>query len=97
MDFVWYAFEIYAKRLILYYEEIRKANPTKTVLIIEDNVPLYHKARRLIAPLLTEKNVLFLDHLPKSPDLHPIEHLYKDEKRLSIEYRLTITNTRKVT
>jgi len=44
--------------------------------------------------MLYEKNVLFLNTPANSPDLHPIEHLHKDEKRLSKEYRMAINGTR---
>ena len=37
----------------------------------------------MLAPVIKELDIKFLDHLANLPDLHPIEHLYKDEKRLS--------------
>jgi len=63
------------------------------VFITEDNVTLYYKARRLLTPIIYELDIRFLSYLPKSPDLHPIEHLYKDEKMLSKDYRLSISSS----
>ena len=44
LDFAWYAFEVYVKRLFPYYKELQALNPKRTVYITEDNVPLHHKA-----------------------------------------------------
>ena len=45
LDFAWYAFEVYVKRLFPYYRELRALNPKRTIYITEDNVPLHYKAR----------------------------------------------------
>ena len=45
IDFAWYAFEIYIKRLFPYYKELQALNPRRQVYITEDNVALHHKAR----------------------------------------------------
>jgi len=51
---MYYAFEIYDKLLFPYYRSIRQNNPNKTVYITEDNVGVYHKARRLLVPQILE-------------------------------------------
>ena len=90
MDFVWYAFEVYEKRLFPYYLEIQALNPRKTVYITEDNVGVHRRARKLLAPYIEAKGVKFLDHPKNSPDLHPIEQLHKDQKRLLADFRFKI-------
>lgn len=84
---MFYAFEVYKKRLFPYYETIRRLNPSKTVYVTEDNVGLHHKARRLMDPLIRRLQIMFLDMPANSPDLHPIEHLHKDEKQELEDYR----------
>ena len=95
IDFAWYAFEIYIKRLFPYYKAIQDRNPRKQVYITEDNVALHHKARRLLAPRIKTDNIRFLDHPTNSPDLHPIEHLHKTQKRLMREFRLKLRGSSK--
>ena len=84
---MFYTFKIYKKRLFPYYKAIRGLNPSKKVYITKDNVSIYYKARSLLAPLIAEKNIMFLDTPTNSPDLHPIEHLYKDQKNILEDYR----------
>jgi transposase len=95
LDAIFYAFEIYQKLLFPYYLEVQALNPTKKVYIIEDNVGVHHKARRILRPYINEHNIEFLDTPANSPDLNPIEHLHKDQKRLLSEYRLSITSAAK--
>jgi transposase len=90
IDFVWYAFVAYTKYLFPYYEEIRALNPGKRVMIMEDNVGVHRKARVLLAPLIEEKNIEFIETPVWSPDLNTIEHLHKDQKRLSEDFRFSI-------
>ncbi|KAF2808966.1 uncharacterized protein BDZ99DRAFT_533224 [Mytilinidion resinicola] len=49
LDFVWYAFKVYELTLFPYYLELRRINPGKEIYIVEDNVGVHHKARRLLA------------------------------------------------
>ena len=86
LDFAWYAFEIYMKLLFPYYKQIQALNPRKRVFITEDNVPLHHKARRLLASRIKADNIRFLAHPANSPDLHPIEHLHRTQKRLMADF-----------
>ena len=95
LDFAWYAFEIYVKLLFPYYKELQALNPRRTLYITEDNVPLHHKARRLLAPRIKADNIRFLIHPANSPDLHPIEHLHKTQKRLMRDFRTRISGSSK--
>ena len=95
IDFAWYAFEVYEKRLFPYYKEIQALNPHKQVYITEDNVALHHKARRLLASRIKADNIKFLDHPANSPDLHPIEHLHKTQKRLMKDFRIKLRGASK--
>jgi transposase len=65
------------------------------VLISEDNVGLHHKARRLIAPEIKRQGIQFLDLPANSSDLHPIEQLHKDQKKLLEDYRFSIQSAAK--
>lgn len=78
MDFVYYAFKLYEKQLFPYYKDLQRLNPSKTVLITEDNVGVHHKARRLLAFAIKQRDIRFLNLLANLKDLHPIEQLYKD-------------------
>lgn len=93
LDFVWYAFVAYEKYLFPYYEEIRALNPGKRVLIMEDNVGVHGKARDLLEPYIREKGIEFIQTPVWSPDLNTIEHLHKDQKRLSEDFRYSIKST----
>lgn len=96
LDAVFYAFQVYKKELFPYYEDIRRLNPYKKVYIIEDNVGVHHKARRILAPLIAQKDILFLDTPVNSPDLNPIEHLHKDEKSILQDFRTAVTGAGRV-
>lgn len=54
---------------------------------MEDNVGSYSKARRLLQDQIDELSINFAIILIYSADLHPYEHLYKDQKRLINPYR----------
>ena len=95
LDFAWYTFNIYIKLLFPYYKRLQALNPRKQVYITEDNVGLHHKARRLLAPRIKAENIQFLDHPANSPDLHPIEHLHKTQKRLIRDFRMKISSASK--
>lgn len=92
LDFVWYAFSAYQDASFPYYRQIRGLNPSKTVLICEDNVGVHHKARRLMADLIHEFDIKFIDTPANSPDLQPIEHLHKDQKDLLFDFRRHVTS-----
>jgi hypothetical protein len=72
IDFVFYAFECYRKRLFPYVQKLRELHPRKRVVITEDNAPCHLKTRRLLAPEIKELGIEFLDWPANSPDLHPI-------------------------
>jgi hypothetical protein len=95
LDYVYYGFEIYEKVLFPYYSKIKASNPSMTVLISEDNVALHHKARRLMAPLINQLAIQFIDLPARSSDLHPIEHLFKDYKKLLADYRFAVRSAAK--
>ena len=90
LDFVYYSFELYEKRLFPYYLALQRLNPSRTVLITEDNVGVHHKARKLLAPLIKQLNIQFLDLPANSSDYHPIEQLHKDQKKELEDYRFSI-------
>ncbi len=87
LDFVWYAFIAYEQELFPYYRQIRDFNPHCQVFICEDNVGVHHKARRLLADQIHEHDIKFIDTPANSPDLQPIKHLHKDQKRLISDTR----------
>lgn len=93
---MFYALRIYKTHLFPYYKRIQDLNPSKTVLIIEDNVGVHYKARRLLAPLISKLGIQFMDTSANSPDLNPIEHLYSDEKDLLEEFKLTVVGAGQV-
>ncbi|KAF2184609.1 hypothetical protein K469DRAFT_750796 [Zopfia rhizophila CBS 207.26] len=91
LDFVWYAFEVYEKLLILYYKALKHELPGKRVVITEDSAPSHIKARRL----LKAEGVEFVDWPPSSPDLHPIEDLQKHHKALLEGLRFDVNSASK--
>ena len=56
---------------------------------------LHHKARQLLAPCIKTEDIQFLDYPANSPDLHPIEHLHKTQKRLMKDFRMKISGASK--
>ena len=88
LDFIWYAFRIYQDVLFPYIQELRANNPTKQVVIIEDNSPVHLKARKLVAPLINRLAIKFASHPANSPDLNPIETLHREEDKLIYKFRL---------
>lgn len=100
IDSIFYAFEVYQKLLFPYYREVKRLNSSSQVYIVEDNVSLHHRARRLMAPEIqagTEDEIHFLETPAFSPDLAPIEQLHHDQKRLLLDYRLSITSASRAT
>ena len=95
LDFAWYAFKVYVELFFPYYKELRRLNPQKKVYITEDNVPLHHKACRLLASRIKADNIEFLTHPTNSPDLHPIEHLHRTQKRLMRDFRMKLRGASK--
>ena len=69
---------MYKKRFFLYYSKIKNLNASKKVYIIEDNVSVYYKARRLLVPLISYLNIQFLNYLVNSLDFYSIKYLYKN-------------------
>jgi transposase len=62
-----------------FLKRIRKANPNGRIILILDNFRSHH-ARTVVA--LAERLNIFLVFLPPySPDLNPIEFIWKDIKR----------------
>jgi transposase len=92
LDFVWYAFRVYESCLFLYYIELRRINQGKDVYIIEDNISVHHKARWLLADQIHELNIQFLNIPANSPDLQPIKHLHKDQKKELSSARFNTTS-----
>ena len=88
LDFVWYAFRIYQDTLFPYVQQLRDNNPGKRVVIIEDNSPVHHKARRLMAPLINHLAIEFAGHPAFSPDLNPIETLHREQDKLIFKFRI---------
>lgn len=88
LDFVWYAFRIYQDALFPYIQQLRQHNPSKRVVIIEDNSPVHLKARRLQAPLINALSIEFASHPANSPDLNPIETLHREQDKLIFKYRI---------
>lgn len=96
LDFVWYAFKIYEDKLFGFYEDIQRLNPSMIVYIVEDNIGVHHKARRLLAPQIALRGIKFLDIPTYSPDLHPIESLHKDQKKELEDFRFMTTSAAQV-
>ena len=88
LDFVWYAFRIYQDTLFPYVQQLRDNNPGKRVVIIEDNSPVHHKARRLMAPLINHLAIEFAGHPAFSPDLNPIETVHREQDKLIFKFRI---------
>lgn len=83
LDFVWYAFEVYEKLLFPYYEKVREASQGKRpVFIVEDNVGIHGKARRLLRLEIEERGIQFKVPPTNSADLLPIEQGHFHEDRL---------------
>jgi hypothetical protein len=82
MNFVFYAFVILKSLLLPYWEALQQANPTKQVLIQEDNASPHLKARQLLQPDIQRLSIRFVIHPSNSPDLAQIEALQGDHQRL---------------
>ncbi len=69
-----------------FFKALRQANPQKKLIIILDNAKI-HKAK--IIKEFSHKNEIILVYLPPySPNLNPIEFMWKDlKKRLSEHYQ----------
>jgi len=68
-----------AKDLMEFLQNIRTANLMSPLCILLDNARI-HIAKKLRA-LAKELNINFIYNVPYSPDLNPIEFLWKDLKR----------------
>jgi transposase len=83
---------LYEGVLFDYYRQFRGLNPGKDVYIVEDNVGVHHKARRLLDDKIHEFGIKFLNTPVNSPDLQPIESLHKDQKKELLKTRLNTTS-----
>ncbi|PTD94793.1 IS630 family transposase, partial [archaeon SCG-AAA382B04] len=62
-----------------FLRQIRKANPNRKILIVLDNFGSHHaKKTRSVAK---ELNITLVFLPPYSPDLNPIEYIWKSIKR----------------
>lgn len=95
---VFIAFEVYRKELFPYARCIKAKNPSRLVVIQEDNDSSHLKARRLLAPDIKElerKGSVFAPHPPNSPDLASIETLHKKINLRLQDYRLSVKTASK--
>ena len=95
LNFVWYAFEILQKKLFPYYEAVQAANPSREVVIAEDNDPSHLKARRLLAPEIAARGIKFTGHPASSPDFNLIESIQHEQNKLIQDYRFNIRSSAK--
>lgn len=65
-----------------FYKEVQKANPTREVWLIEDNASAHQKAAKMCANMIKEKGIKKVDWPANSPDLHPIEDIWDQEKEM---------------
>jgi len=74
-----------------FLKELRKANQERILIIILDNAKI-HKAK--IVKEFCQKNKIILVYLPPySPNLNPIEFMWKDlKKKLSEYYQENVEN-----
>ena len=79
---MFHAFEVCEKHLFPYYEQVRALNQGKEVFIVKTNIGVHHKARKLLALLIEAKDIKFWNTPFSSPDLNPIKHVHKDQKKL---------------
>ncbi|MDJ0531394.1 MAG: IS630 family transposase [Xenococcaceae cyanobacterium MO_207.B15] len=78
-----------------FFKEIKQANPEKILIIILDNAKI-HKAK--IVQDFCQNNQIILVYLPSySPNLNPIEFMWKDlKKRLSEYYQENVENLKRI-
>ena len=93
LDAVFYAFKIYEDLLSPYYELVQHDNPYKDVSILEDNMDVHLKARKIVQHLIDKKNICFLDALVNSQDMYIIDKLHKDQKRLLQDVRFKTSSS----
>jgi putative transposase len=78
-----------------FFKELRQANCAKIMIIILDNAKI-HKAK--IVQEFCQENKIILVYLPPySPNLNPIEFMWKDlKKRLSEYYQENVENLKMI-
>ena len=67
-------------------ESLRKKNPIGTIMLLIDNFPS-HKSK-MVKEKAKELNILLCYLPPYSPQLQPIEHIWKDIKKSISEYKI---------
>lgn len=67
------------EHVCLFMETIRAHNPDKRIVLILDNFRSHHAFDTLECAEMLDISLVFLP--PYSPDLNPIEFIWKDEKR----------------
>jgi hypothetical protein len=88
---VWYAFEVLQKHLFPYHKALRDNNPSKEVIVVEDNDPSHIKARKLLAAEINQHQIMFAPHSGNSPDFNLVETLQKYHNKLLKDYSVNIT------
>lgn len=96
VNFIFYAFEIYRKHLFPYYHALKQANPSKKVVIQEDNAPYHTKARRLLHEIFKQGSE-FMDHPSNSPDLAPIETVQWEHPKKLDWFTFEVKDAKKAT
>lgn len=95
------AFEIYRKHLFPYARALATNNPSRQVVILEDNDASHIKARRLLAPeilaLEEDFGIIFRAHPLNSPELALIETLHGHERRALRDFRFSVNNAKQST
>lgn len=87
------AFKIYKKHLFPYTRVVKRHNPSKRVVILEDN----DEVRTLLHPeiqQLKREGIVFGEHPSNSPDLALIETFHSHERRALRDYRFSVDNAR---
>lgn len=101
LDFLFMAFEIYRKYLFPYARALALNNPSRQVVILEDNDGSHIKARRLLAPevlaLEEDFGIIFGAHPPNSPELALIETLHGYERRALRDFRFNVNDAKQST
>ena len=67
------------ENIILFLKSIRESNPEKSIMVILDNFRLHHSNTVVKTAELLNIKLIFLP--PYSPDLNPIEFIWKSVKR----------------
>lgn len=68
------------ENVVAFIKEIKDQNPEKTILIVLDNFRSHHS--KLVAEAAELLNIKLIFIPPYSPDLNPIEFIWKSVKRI---------------